>query len=196
MWKTIFQTESRNTNCFFLLSIMNAVYTGSIPYFSSPLWNFVDVCVQEYDGPAGKHCRGQKLQVTWAESYSDTALIRALLFSVVDPYTLKLDPVSFWHWVPLWMDKIWIRIHNTVNTRIFCRRQRMNREFVEEFSFLLDSNSDNTCMFCRRQLMNREFVEEFSFLLDSNSDGVEVSYNAAGQPSRQIRVNGDWRAQA
>ena len=29
---------------FFLLSIMNAVNTGSIPYFSSPLWNFVDVC--------------------------------------------------------------------------------------------------------------------------------------------------------
>jgi len=33
---------------------------------------------------------------------------------------------------------------------------------------------------CRRQLMNKEFVEEFSFLLESNSDGVEVSYNAAG----------------
>jgi hypothetical protein len=28
--------------------------------------------------------------------------------------------------------------------------------------------------------MNKEFVEEFSFLLDSQSDGVEVSYNAAG----------------
>lgn len=31
----------------------------------------------------------------------------------------------------------------------------------------------------RRYLMTTEFVEEFSFLLDSNSDGIEVSYNAA-----------------
>jgi hypothetical protein len=29
--------------------------------------------------------------------------------------------------------------------------------------------------------MNKEFVEEFSFLLESSSDGVEVSYNAAGR---------------
>lgn len=32
----------------------------------------------------------------------------------------------------------------------------------------------------RHKLMTKEFVEEFSFLLDSNSDGIEVSYNAAG----------------
>jgi len=32
----------------------------------------------------------------------------------------------------------------------------------------------------RHKLMTREFVEEFSFLLDSYSDGIEVSYNAAG----------------
>lgn len=32
----------------------------------------------------------------------------------------------------------------------------------------------------RHKLMTKEFVDEFSFLLDSNSDGIEVSYNAAG----------------
>merc|ERR550517_2312127 len=32
----------------------------------------------------------------------------------------------------------------------------------------------------RSHLMTSEFVDEFSFLLDSNSDGIEVSYNAAG----------------
>jgi len=32
----------------------------------------------------------------------------------------------------------------------------------------------------RHKLMTKEFVEEFSFLLDSTSDGIEVSYNAAG----------------
>jgi len=32
----------------------------------------------------------------------------------------------------------------------------------------------------RSYLMNSEFVEEFSFLLDSSLDGIEVSYNAAG----------------
>uniref|UniRef100_A0A0K2TYN5 Protein zer-1 homolog n=1 Tax=Lepeophtheirus salmonis TaxID=72036 RepID=A0A0K2TYN5_LEPSM len=32
----------------------------------------------------------------------------------------------------------------------------------------------------RPQLMTREFVAEFSMLLDSNTDGIEVSYNAAG----------------
>jgi len=32
----------------------------------------------------------------------------------------------------------------------------------------------------RHMLMTKEFVEEFSFLLDSCSDGIEVSYNAAG----------------
>jgi hypothetical protein len=30
----------------------------------------------------------------------------------------------------------------------------------------------------RHKLMTKEFVDEFSFLLDSNSDGIEVSYNA------------------
>ena len=28
--------------------------------------------------------------------------------------------------------------------------------------------------------MSSEFIEEFSFLLDSQKDGIEVSYNAAG----------------
>jgi len=32
----------------------------------------------------------------------------------------------------------------------------------------------------RQHLMNSEFMDEFSFLLDSNLDGIEVSYNAAG----------------
>ncbi|XP_023341040.1 protein zer-1 homolog [Eurytemora carolleeae] len=32
----------------------------------------------------------------------------------------------------------------------------------------------------RKYLMTSEFVEEFSFLMDSSSDGIEVSYNAAG----------------
>ena len=32
----------------------------------------------------------------------------------------------------------------------------------------------------RRQLMTSQFIEEFSFLLDSGRDGIEVSYNAAG----------------
>jgi len=32
----------------------------------------------------------------------------------------------------------------------------------------------------RHHLMTSEFVDEFSFLLDSKSDGIEVSYNAAG----------------
>jgi len=33
---------------------------------------------------------------------------------------------------------------------------------------------------CRKRLMTSAFVEEFSFLLDSQTDGIEVSYNAAG----------------
>ena len=33
---------------------------------------------------------------------------------------------------------------------------------------------------CRRRLMTAQFIEEFSFLLDSGRDGIEVSYNAAG----------------
>merc|ERR1712059_10037 len=33
---------------------------------------------------------------------------------------------------------------------------------------------------CRKRLMTTEFVAEFSFLLDSQTDGIEVSYNAAG----------------
>merc|ERR1719209_2089938 len=33
---------------------------------------------------------------------------------------------------------------------------------------------------CRKRLMPSAFVEEFSFLLDSQTDGIEVSYNAAG----------------
>jgi len=32
----------------------------------------------------------------------------------------------------------------------------------------------------RQYLMNSDFMEEFSFLLDSSLDGIEVSYNAAG----------------
>lgn len=32
----------------------------------------------------------------------------------------------------------------------------------------------------RSKLMTSEIVDEFSFLLDSNTDGIEVSYNAAG----------------
>ena len=36
----------------------------------------------------------------------------------------------------------------------------------------------------RHKLMTKEFVDEFSFLLDSNSDGIEVSYNA-GRHSAQ-----------
>ena len=32
----------------------------------------------------------------------------------------------------------------------------------------------------RRRLMTSQFIEEFSFLLDSGRDGIEVSYNAAG----------------
>ncbi len=35
----------------------------------------------------------------------------------------------------------------------------------------------------RHKLMTKEFVDEFSFLLDSNSDGIEVSYNAGSLPS-------------
>ena len=34
--------------------------------------------------------------------------------------------------------------------------------------------------FCRKRLMTPEFIEEFSFLLDSHKDGIEVSYNACG----------------
>ena len=34
--------------------------------------------------------------------------------------------------------------------------------------------------FFRRRLMTSQFIEEFSFLLDSGRDGIEVSYNAAG----------------
>jgi hypothetical protein len=33
----------------------------------------------------------------------------------------------------------------------------------------------------RHKLMTKEFVDEFSFLLDSNSDGIEVSYNAGAK---------------
>merc|ERR1719361_3170208 len=33
---------------------------------------------------------------------------------------------------------------------------------------------------CRKRLMTSEFIEEFSFLLDSHKDGIEVSYNACG----------------
>ena len=33
---------------------------------------------------------------------------------------------------------------------------------------------------CRQRLMTAKFIEEFSFLLDSQKDGIEVSYNAAG----------------
>jgi len=32
----------------------------------------------------------------------------------------------------------------------------------------------------RNALMTKDFVQEFAFLLDSNSDGIEVSYNAVG----------------
>jgi len=43
---------------------------------------------------------------------------------------------------------------------------------------LLGNVAEDKC--CRKYLMNSDFIEEFSFLLDSQRDGIEVSYNAAG----------------
>jgi len=43
---------------------------------------------------------------------------------------------------------------------------------------------------CRKRLMSPKFIEEFSFLLDSQKDGIEVSYNAAGVLSH-IASDGD-----
>jgi len=43
---------------------------------------------------------------------------------------------------------------------------------------------------CRKRLMTPKFIEEFSFLLDSQRDGIEVSYNAAGVLSH-IASDGD-----
>eukprot|EP00096_Caligus_rogercresseyi_P002418 TRINITY_DN1453_c0_g2_i1.p1 TRINITY_DN1453_c0_g2~~TRINITY_DN1453_c0_g2_i1.p1 ORF type:complete len:838 (-),score=283.76 TRINITY_DN1453_c0_g2_i1:244-2757(-) len=57
---------------------------------------------------------------------------------------------------------------------VFPNRQELLRNMMG----LLGNVAEVPCL--RPQLMTREFVAEFSMLLDSNTDGIEVSYNAAG----------------
>ncbi|CAB4057133.1 ZYG11 [Lepeophtheirus salmonis] len=68
------------------------------------------------------------------------------------------------------MEIAWSTLWNTFSTD--------RQELLRNMMGLLGNVAEVPSL--RPQLMTREFVAEFSMLLDSNTDGIEVSYNAAG----------------